>query len=62
MEVGWYLRLGKSDRVEALVSTKETDQVRHQAHIYTDWDFDFEDKGDHVLAVMTRKKPLFSDG
>lgn len=61
LEVGWYLRLGKTDKVEALVSRQGADQVRHQEHISTDWAFAFEDKDDHVLAVMTRKKPLFAD-
>jgi len=61
MEVGWYLRLGRSDRIEAQISTSGTDQIRHQAHIFPDWDFEFQDKGDHVLAIMNRKKPLFSD-
>lgn len=60
MEVGWYLRLGKTDRVEALVSAQGADQVRHQRHISTDWDFRFEECGDHVRAIMTRKKPLFN--
>lgn len=59
MEVGWYLRLGKTDRIEALVSTKGEAQVQHQKHIFPDWEFAFEERGDHVLAVMTRKKPLF---
>lgn len=61
MEVGWYLRLGKTDRVEAQVTTAGADQVRHQRHISTDWDFEFEDHDDHVLAIMTRKKPLYED-
>jgi len=61
MEVGWYLRLGKSDRIEATVSLKGADQVRHQKHIFPDWDFEFHEHEDHVLAIMNRKKPIFSD-
>ena len=61
MEVGWYLRLGKSDRIEAQVSIQGAEQVQHQAYIFRDWDFNFHDRGDHVLAIMTRKKPLFAD-
>lgn len=59
MEVGWYLRLGKTDRIEALVSPKGEPQVLHESYIFPDWSFEFEDRGDHVLAVMTRKQPLF---
>ena len=59
LEVGWYLRLAKTDRIEALVSAKGAEQVRHEAHIFKDWDFALEDADDHVRAVMTRRKPLF---
>lgn len=59
MEVGWYLRFAKTDRIEALVSIKGADQVRHEGHIFPDWSFDFEEHDDHVKAVMTRVKPLF---
>lgn len=61
MEVGWYLRFARSDRIEAAIATKAVDQVRHEGYIFTDWGFDFEDKGDHVLAIMTRKKPLYGE-
>lgn len=61
MEVGWYLRLGKSDRIEATVSLQGADQVRHQEHIFPDWRFEFEEHDDHVLATMIRKKPLFGE-
>ncbi|WP_419785089.1 hypothetical protein [Pseudodesulfovibrio sp.] len=59
MEVGWYLRLGKTDRIEALVSLKGEPQVLHESYIFPDWAFEFENRGDHVRAVMTRKEPLF---
>lgn len=59
LEVGWYLRFAKTDRIEALVSIKGADQVRHEGHIFLDWNFDFEDRGDHVKAIMTRMKPLY---
>ncbi|QJB57001.1 hypothetical protein [Pseudodesulfovibrio sp. zrk46] len=59
LEVGWYLRFAKSDTIEALVSTKAADQVRHEEHIFPDWNFEFEDREDHVAARMTRKKPLY---
>ncbi|MBG0791077.1 MAG: hypothetical protein H0S80_11330 [Desulfovibrionaceae bacterium] len=59
LEVGWYLRFAKTDRIEALVSAKGAEQVRHEGHIFTDWSFAFEEVGDHVRAVMTRNKPLF---
>lgn len=59
LEVGWYLRLAKTDRIEALVSAKGADQVRHEGHIFPDWEFTLEDMDDHVKAVMIRKKPLF---
>lgn len=61
MEVGWYLRFAKTDQVEVLVSLKGEAQVRHEVHIFPDWSFEFENRDDHVLAVMTRKKPIFQD-
>lgn len=61
LEVGWYLRLGKSDRIEATVSLKGADQVRHQEYIFPDWDFEFRERDDHVVVVMRRKRPLFGD-
>ena len=60
MEVGWYLRFAKSDTIEALVSIKAADQVRHEKHIFPDWSFEFEEQDDHVLVRMTRKKPLYN--
>jgi len=59
LEVGWYLRLAKTDRIEALVSPKGEPQVRHESHIFPDWTFTFESIDDYVLAVMTRNTPLF---
>ena len=59
MEVGWYLRFARTDRIEALVSVKGEAQVRHEERIFPDWAFAFEPMGDHVKAVMTRKKPLY---
>lgn len=61
MEVGWYLRFGKTDKVEVLVSLKGEAQVSHEQHIFRDWSFDFENRGDHVLAILTRMKPLYED-
>ncbi|MEZ7197961.1 hypothetical protein [Pseudodesulfovibrio karagichevae] len=59
LEVGWYLRFAKTDRVEALVSLKGAAQVRHQEHIFPDWAFEFKEFEDHVRAVMTRKQPVY---
>jgi hypothetical protein len=59
LEVGWYLRFAKADRVEAQVSLKATAQVRHEEHIFPDWAFDFKEFDDHVLAVMTRREPRY---
>jgi len=59
MEVGWYLRFAKTDRVEAQIALKAVDQVLHARHIHSDWCFDIKDYVDHALAVMTRIKPLF---
>jgi hypothetical protein len=59
LEVGWYLRFARTDRVEALVSLKGAAQVRHQAHIFPDWDFALEELDDHARAVMTRKQPVY---
>jgi len=59
MEVGWYLRFAKADRVEALVSLTAADQVRHAMYIHTDWNLEIDEFEDHAKARMTRKKPLF---
>ena len=59
LEVGWYLRFAKTDRIEALVSVKGSAQVRHEEHIFPDWAFAFEELDGHVRAVMTRRKPLY---
>ena len=59
LEVGWYLRFARTDRIEALVSLKGAAQVRHEEHIFPDWAFDFEEFEDHVRAVMTRRKPVY---
>lgn len=59
LEVGWYLRFAKTDRIEALVSLKGAPQVRHEAHIFPDWDFEVTEFEDHARAVMTRKTPLW---
>ncbi len=61
MEVGWYLRFAKTDRVEVQVSLKGEAQVSHEQHIFKDWSFEFQNHGDHVLAIMTRMKPLYED-
>jgi hypothetical protein len=59
LEVGWYLRFARTDRVEALVSLKGAPQVRHQEHIFPDWSFEIKELEDHALAVMTRKQPVY---
>jgi len=59
LEVGWYLRLAKADRIEALVSPSGADQVRNAMYIHTDWVLETEEVGDHVRALMTRKKPRY---
>lgn len=59
--MGWHLRFAKTDRVEALVSLKTVEQVRHQMHICTDWSFEFQEFDDHALAIMTRMKPRYAD-
>lgn len=59
LEVGWYLRFARTDRIEALVSLKGVPQVRHETHIFPDWAFEIEEFEDHARAVMTRKQPLY---
>jgi len=59
LEVGWYLRFAKTDRIEALVSLKGAEQVRHEDHVFSDWHFEFEEFEDHVRAIMTRIKPVY---
>nr|WP_286182133.1 hypothetical protein [Desulfovibrio sp. Huiquan2017] len=59
MEVGWYLRFARADRIEALISLKGIPQVRHEAHIFPDWEFAIEEFEDHARAIMTRKQPIY---
>lgn len=59
MEIGWYLRFAKADVIEAKVSLKGAAQVRHDENIFPDWEFAFEEHENHVVARLTRKKPLF---
>lgn len=59
LEVGWYLRFARTDRIEALVSLKAAAQVRHEAHTFPDWAFEVEELKDHARAVMTRKQPVY---
>ncbi len=59
MEVGWYLRFAKTDKVEAQVSLKGVDQVRHAMYIHTDWNLEVEEFEDHAVTRFTRKKPRF---
>ncbi len=59
MEVGWYLRFAKADRVEAQVSLKGVDQVRHAMHIHTDWELEVEELDDHAVTRFKRKQPRF---
>jgi hypothetical protein len=59
LEVGWYLRFARADRIEALVSLKGVAQVRHEEHVFPDWTFEIEEFEDHARAVMTRKKPVY---
>jgi len=59
MEVGWYLRFARSDRVEALVTAKTAPQVQHQEHIFPDWAFAYREDGDDTLAIITRRKPVY---
>jgi len=61
MEVGWYLRFGKSDRIEAQVAVKAAPQVQHQEHIFPDWRFSYEEHKDYVLAIIERKEPVYGD-
>ncbi|WP_285907167.1 hypothetical protein [Pseudodesulfovibrio pelocollis] len=60
LEVGWYLRFARTDRVEALVAPKGVAQVRHEMHSHPDWTLEIEERGDHALTRMTRVKPVYS--
>ncbi len=62
MEIGWYLRFAKTDTIEAQISVKSVDQLRHESHIFPDWNFEFDGQDGYVLARMTRKKPLYDTG
>jgi hypothetical protein len=61
MEVGWYLRFARTDRVEALVAPKGVAQVRHEMHCHPDWSLEVDDREDHAMTVMTRIKPLYEN-
>jgi len=59
LEVGWYLRFARADRIEALVSLAGADQVRHAMPIHTDWDLEIDLFPDHAMARMTRREPRY---
>ncbi|MFH1913292.1 MAG: hypothetical protein ABIK45_03340 [Pseudomonadota bacterium] len=60
LEVGWYLRFARTDRVEALVAPKGVAQVRHEMHSHPGWSLEVEERGDHALTRMTRVTPVYS--
>lgn len=59
LEVGWYLRFAKADRVEAKLSPTGIESVKHAMHMHNDWELETETKDGYVMARITRKKPLF---
>jgi hypothetical protein len=61
LEVGWYLRFARTDRIEALVCPKGVPQVRHEMHSHPGWSLEVEERGDHALTRMTRIKPVYAD-
>ncbi|MUM78775.1 hypothetical protein GKC30_14140 [Pseudodesulfovibrio sp. F-1] len=60
LEVGWYLRFARTDRIEALVAPRGVAQVRHEMHSHPGWSLEVEERGDHALTRMTRIKPVYS--
>jgi hypothetical protein len=36
-------------------------QVRHEMHCHPGWSLEVEDRGDHALTRMTRRKPVYAD-
>jgi len=54
LEVGWYLRFARSDKIEALVQDRAVDQIR--AHLAPDmgWDMAVEQRQGHSLVHLTR--------
>lgn len=54
MEVGWYLRLSKASRVEALVSPAALAALREQAAINSSWTLSEREEDGAALAVFER--------
>lgn len=60
LEVGWYLRFPRGDRIEALVDASTVAQLEHQLYTVSGWEMTVEELGEHARAVFT-KKPRKTD-
>ncbi|EPR41762.1 hypothetical protein dsx2_3000 [Desulfovibrio sp. X2] len=56
LEIGWYLRLGRQEILEALVAKKSAPQV--EGHVAPDMGYrmEREERGENVLFRFTREK------
>ncbi|WP_319780832.1 hypothetical protein [Maridesulfovibrio sp.] len=57
LEVGWYLRFARTEKITALVDKGTEDQLRHQLEILPEWDLEIFEEEDHVRAVFHCKVP-----
>lgn len=60
MEIGWYLRFAKSDRIELTADPGAVPQIFYVLDIHPEWDVDIENVEDHVVAHYRRKEPVWS--
>jgi len=56
MEVGWYLRLSRAARIEAVIRPDSVSAVEDQCRINPGWLLRTQPEGDFVRAVLTREK------
>lgn len=60
MEIGWYLRFAKSDTVAMKADATARAQIEYALTIHSDWRVDIREEADHIVAVYTRKEPVWS--
>lgn len=60
MEVSWYLRFARTDKVEIAASRDSEGSVHHAMTMHPDWTIASEDREDHLLFTFERREPVYS--
>jgi len=54
MEIGWYLRLSRSNRLEFWTKKEALAILEDQAATVSGWKLSVAEAGDHLVGVFTR--------